>query len=507
MSKSSFRPPHNRSTRAWYAAVFAAAAVLYVASCAPGPVWQDSGLIQWRVYTGDIEGGLGLALSHPLFYIIAITANQVPLGEPAYRVNVTTALLSAFAVANLFLFLLLWFRSVLPAAVGACSLALSHTFWRHAAVPETYNLTVALLMIELTLLLLYARTGRTGYLYTLALVNGLGIANHMLASIPLACYLVLVAVLFFRRRLRAGQLAAMAALWVVGAAPYEYLIIKDLIVHGDPGSTVSSALFGVAYKGDVLNTSLSASIVKENLMWMALNFPTPNILLVLPGAVALRRLSPKRWFGSIVLAVLVLLLVFAFRYTVVDRYSFFIPFYSVVAILIGAGAQRFISRRRRGAAGRLILLLSLLTIPAYIAAPALAERLGVPERRNIPYRDDYTYFLRPWRTGYRGAERFAAEALDAVKDNAVILADSTTAPPLLYVQAVHEKRPDVDIVSPIVRSQGAPEPNEQTIDALLAERPVYVVSIDERYRPALLSSRCHFEPAGVLFRALPVKSD
>ena len=34
---------------------------LYVLTCAPGPLWQDSGLFQYRIWHNDIEGKLGLA--------------------------------------------------------------------------------------------------------------------------------------------------------------------------------------------------------------------------------------------------------------------------------------------------------------------------------------------------------------------------------------------------------------------------------------------------------------
>lgn len=211
MIKAGRRPMTDDSIRLGYILVLAAAAVLYAATCAPGPVWQDSGMIQYRVWHNDIEGKLGLALSHPLFYIIAIAAKHIPLGEFAYRVNLTNALISALAVANLFLLLSLWLSSAptkgpwgLPALVGALSLALSHTFWSHAAVPETYNLGMALLLFELIILLRYAGTGRVTWLYTLAFVNGLAMANHMLASIPLACYLALLLALAARNKSEAN---------------------------------------------------------------------------------------------------------------------------------------------------------------------------------------------------------------------------------------------------------------------------------------------------------------
>ena len=89
--------------------------MLYIVSCAPGPLWQDSGLIQLRVWHNDIEGFLGLAISHPLFYILAIGAKYIPLGEFAHRVNLVSAIAAAVAVANTFLLVRLWLGRNFPA--------------------------------------------------------------------------------------------------------------------------------------------------------------------------------------------------------------------------------------------------------------------------------------------------------------------------------------------------------------------------------------------------------
>ena len=130
-------------------------------TCAPGTVWQDAGLIQYRVWHNDIEGKLGLAFSHPLFYLIAIVFKHIPIGDFCYKVNILGTLISAFAIANLYLLLRLWVGENFPALLGAATLALSHTFWQHSTMPETYGLAVALLLLELIMLLQYARTSHT----------------------------------------------------------------------------------------------------------------------------------------------------------------------------------------------------------------------------------------------------------------------------------------------------------------------------------------------------------
>ena len=70
-------------------------------------------------------------------------------------------------------------------------------------------------------------------------------------------------------------------------------------------------------------------------MYLILNFPTPNLLFMIVGVFGLYQISPKRWFANVLGAQLLLYCAFAFRYTVPDRYAFFIPFYCLVSLLIG----------------------------------------------------------------------------------------------------------------------------------------------------------------------------
>ena len=476
-------------------------AVLYGISCAPGAVWQDSGLIQYRVWHGDVEGRLGLALSHPLYYLVAIGAGHIPLGEFGRRVNCVSAFFGAVTAANLFLLVRLWLGRIFPAVIAAVTLALSHTFWWHASIAETYTLWAALFLGELICLLQYTRTHRTGFLYLLGLLNGMAVAVHMLGSIPLACYAVFVVILLLRRTIRPKDAAVVAVLWIVGALPYECLIVRSVIHTGNLVGTLASAAFGTRWQADVLNTTLSWKIARENLLLLGLNFPTPNILLFLAGCYGLRRIQPRA-FRNVVLAAGAMFLAFAFRYTVPDRYAFFIPFYCLVAVGIGLGAQEVMSQTRRQYVPCLIVAFSLLPVGVHAASPELARRanLRIGTRQDIPYRNDYEYFLRPWKTGYTGAERFAMEAMEGAEDGAIIHADITTVFPLLYVQEIKGVRPDVRIVSTIASTKEAPPLTEQMMDMALAEHPVYVVSRAPGYCPAFILEKYPLVQAGLLWR-------
>lgn len=483
-----------------YLIVLAAAGALYVGTCAPGPLWQDSGMYQYRIWHNDIEGALGLALSHPLYHLVGIAAKQIPFGDFAYRVNLISAISGAIAVANLFLLIRLWLGTNWPAIIGAIVFALSHTFWQHTAIAEVYTLGGMFLITELLLLLQYVRTEQKKYLYLLALANGLAMANHVWASIALACYVVFVLWLLIKKRIHLGNVVVAVGLWVLSALPYEYLIVKDMIHSGDIAGTLVSAFLGNSWGGAVLNTHITGRMVKENSMFFGLNYPTPDILLFFVGLYAAYRVAAWRAFTTVLLAVLVLYFVFAARYTVPDRYAFFMPFYCVVPIFVGAGFEYLCRKYNRTYLGITTLIFAVIPVFVYALAPALAQKAHVMlgTQRTIPYRNDYVYFLRPWQCGNDGPQRFAKEALRTAGDNAIIYADGTTVYPLLYEQQVKGSYTGVTVLTSHASANNMDKYKD--IDILVAIRPFYVVSPVKGYVPAEWLEKYSFKQQGVLWR-------
>jgi hypothetical protein len=122
--------------------------------------------------------------------------------------------------------------------------------------------------------------------------------------------------------------------------------------------------------------------------------------------------------------------------------------------------------------------------------------------RKIAFRNDYTWFLRPWRTNYHNPEKFANEVFKTVENNAVIYADVTTVYPLLYAQEIKGRRNDIKIVSFHPNRKNPIVFNEQTVPMLLQESSMYIVSPVEGYSPQFLREQYEFRQAGIIWKVV-----
>jgi hypothetical protein len=496
---------------------------LYAATGSRGVLWQDSGMFHLRVFHGDYVGDLGLALSHPLYILLARGfAALIHFGDHAWRVNLFSGLAAAVTVANVFLVVAWLTGRQSPALLAAVSLALAHTFWFHAAVAEVYALYTALLSVELVCLTGYGRTQNPRWLYALALANGLALSDHNFALLVLFCYVVLTVYLLAQKTIRLSNVIIMVFAWILGALPFAALILQQLLVGQSVPDVIRSALFG-NFQEAVLNLHISYG---RSLLFILLNFSTPNLLLAIPGIAWFWRSTTThphpmlRIVSRTMLLMFAVFLIFAIRYRVPDQYAFFMPAYVLVALAIGLGADRFFITRPKWMT--ISLICTLLPIAAYALSPSLIQRrhIIIPGvTREVPFRDEYRYFLQPWKCNDRGPEEFVEAIRDKIPPGSLILADSTTLRPLLYYQQIknsltqyavylqEEKKESGGSIElaclQSLRDDVPPCLTSGNLDSILAGGNVYIVTPQPGYCPPWLLDHCRFEPAFPLYRILP----
>lgn len=472
---------------------------LYCFTCAPGLLWQDSGEFQHRVWLSNIDFDGSLVRSHPLYVAICMTAKLIPWGDFAGKVNMVSALFGAITIANMFYLVRLWTSSNKAAFASVLSLGLAWTFWQHAAIAEVYTLYTAILSAELIMFYLYLRTSRSEYLYLVFFLNGLSISNHIFGIFPLACYSFLLIYFLVRGKISLKVASFCGLSWLVGDALYLFLFVGLIVKGGGFFSALKSATVG-EFHGQITSLSISGRGILENIGFIFYNFCSPSIFLLLLGVGFWRKGKGHSCFTGLCLCIMSMFFIFAFRYNVPDRYAFFMPFYLVAAIFIGLGADLLFSHELfsgKKAVISIFLLIIASPLLLYWQMPLQLERYGfsIGTKRQIPYRNDYEYFLRPWQHSTTQAERFALESLTVVPPHASILADGGTFHPLWLAQAIGKLRPDVNVIA--YSDSGA---KMDDIKRLVSEGLLYVVTPLQGYCPHYILNSYDFVKAGPIYK-------
>jgi len=462
---------------------------------------SDSGVYQLRVahfppsparYMPD-----ALVHVHPLYLGAAKVFTWLPVGNIAYRVNLTSACFGAMALASVFAAVRLLTGSRWAATLGTLSVGLGHTFWAYAVIAECLTLAAACLTTELLFLLAFAHTGRARWFLAAALINGLSISNHMMGALATPVYAVLTIVWLRRGSLSWADVFGALGLWLVGTSFYLFIILRALTDTGDLAAVIRSATTG---PWPATNVSITTSLLANVAGYLVLQYPTLLILLAALAIGVRPRQDGDRAVKWTIIGVTGVHFVFAARFPVKDQFVFFVACYASAGMLVGLGGWA-ITRRWRWTrwAG---LVLAIVPVGVYMVLPTMARRVGFnPFTRALPYRDPYEFFLKPWRNGDYGVRRYIEEAFDKLPANAIVFADPTPGGAFLYVQNVEQKRPDVTFIWVWERL---------ALERLLVDtfpprwdRPVYTVSNEKPYAPAAFVRDCRLIPDGVLYRVEP----
>ncbi len=513
-------PDSTRSHNLLVGAVFIGACILYGLTCAPGVLWQDSAMFQHRVWFFDVRGESGLPLAHPLYILSARAFTlAIPFGDFAWRVNMFSALCGAAAVAVAMRLLLNLTRSPAAALVGTLSLAVSHTFWTHCAIAEVYNLYALGLVVELWCIERWMHTRRWTWLAMAILVNGLNLSNHLLAILHWPVYLGLLIWAIRSGMLRAKHLTGLVLALIAGSSPYLWLIGENISVGQGVVAALKESLVGPEERSSkVLSTDFSfARQAGRSALYFAMNFPTPVVVLAALGFWKWAGTPGKRWFALTAGAIFAINSVFAFRYPVPDQFVFFTPAYVIVALLIGIGAADMLNRRRDSSPSdprvrqvtKLAIVAALLPIVVYAAAPSVFRMTGfsIGAKRDIPFRDTLAYFIQPWKTGDDSARRFADAAFEVAAPDGLLYADTTIKNVLVYVRDVQGKAPGVTLTTGHDTIPRPPAINRepQAVEPFVNAGKAFICTDAAEYIPDWIREQWKLEPAGIIFRILPIR--
>jgi hypothetical protein len=296
--------------------------------------------------------GYKLAIAHPtgypLYTLILKLFTLLPVGEIAYRANLSSAVLSALTVALVYRTALRLTGAIVPSLVSAAALALSPVFWSQAVITEVYALNALLIAAAILFVVNRQSPTRGGSvdLTPLAFLAGLMLAHHRtgLLLLPAAAVcLWLVADRDWRALLSQAATRRSLAAFLLPLALYAYLPLRaavgslDETYQNTPEGFlrwISAGGYNIFLTGNPFNEHYDAAFFFQ----LFLNqFGWLGLIVALVGVGWLLRRN--MWAGLFLLIAFFSYLVFVVSYRVPDVQVFAIPAFLIVALALGCGLQ------------------------------------------------------------------------------------------------------------------------------------------------------------------------
>ncbi len=482
-------------TDAWIGALFFAAALaLYLRTMPPTILDSDSGEYQYMAYILGVSHSTG----YPLYLLLAKLFTFLPIGDVAFRVNLSSTIFTALAAPVVFWTARRLQVSRTSAILATLILLVTPSIWGGVIDTKSYALHVFLGVLTLYLALRWHQEGKPTDFYWLAFVYGLGLTNHIMIRFIAPALLLLL--WFNRTRLNRAMLLRGALFVLVPLLLYAYIPIRanQLIAQQDPQNLLLYGRSDAMLKGTVTayyNNTLDGFVkfvtgfdnvykleVKSplestnrldlslTLLWQQFGF---GIALALVGAWQSWRRDRR-----------VFLFLFAFAAGVgavafylhgISTVYYFSLTYLVLALWIGSGIDALMRWTARVRAAAAVIPLVLLLLPLYTLAANFPK---LDESSNYTYR--------------QYAEQLIGEDFPP---NAVLAAPWEISQPLRYLQFVENRRPDLLVInlSPVGMSER--QFNTILANAKNLNRPFYLVE----FRPELKT-----DPGPRTLQAIPL---
>lgn len=447
-TRPSAKPPPARSSLARVAVVslaglgaFALVFVLYLKALSPtvlylqDPKLLDAVMVQMQVAVLGITHPTG----YPTYLMLTHLFTYLPFGDPAYRVNLASAVYAALAAVAVYAAGLLLSRRIVAASAGALAFGLGAALWSQAVIAEVYTLNALLVSATIVVLLLWREYRKDRYLLLSAFLVGLCLTNHLTSGLLVPGSLLFVALVDWRSLADVRLVLKGALLFLLGLTPYLYLPIRAAMDPPmDANNPTNLERFWYVVSGGNLTSSFFSFGPSELpgrmlFYWGHLldNVNPLMVMLALTGAVVV--LLKDRATGIFLGFLFFGWLFYAVENDIPDVSLYFIPTYLVLSLWAAAGLGALLAEVEALAAGR-SRVIRWAVLGALSALLLFLPLLGVGE----------TYARVDMSGVYRGQKEIEAVAGNAAP-NATILHHRSS---MWYMVLVEKRRRDLTIVDP-----------------------------------------------------------
>lgn len=446
--------------------------VLYLRTLAPTVLhynphgFFDSVMLQTRAYVLGIPNPTG----YPTYIMLTHLFTYLPFGDPAYRVNLASAVFGAATVFVIFCVCRRLTGRAVPSAAAALLFGLSQAFWSQAVITEVYTLNILLISLVMLVLLVWRETRRDKYLLLAAFLGGLCLTHHVTSGLLVPAGLLFVVLVDWRKLLRWRIALEAAGLFLLGLTPYLYLPIRASmnppLNESDPSNLESFVALVTGSRFEDRMFAYGIARLPERfdvyVHYLTEQFHPAFVAVSLVGLAYLvfRDRSALAMFGVLYAG----WLLFALEYSIMDVRLYFIPTYLILCILVSAGFSVILSGAQLALRNAAILPTRKTAVVAVLGALMVLSPLsGIPA----------SYGTVDMHEEYTGSNIIEAVA-EGAKHGATVLHHNS---PLVYMTLVEKRRTDLKLIDPFQPGQWT-EPSSKWLQAAedrLRHGPVYIL--------------------------------
>ncbi len=491
------------------AAILVAFSLIYLGTVAPGVNWGDSAKLAILSNSFELHPNAGY---HSLRTVLCYPFNWIPVGDIAYRQNLSSAFFGILTLGVLFGLVRGITGSKFAGLVAVISLGFSHTFWLLSNITESYTVYTFFLSLILLQFVRFLLNHEERSLCLFGLFSGLAICVQLLIVFSLLPLGVILCYLLYRdlSSSQPGEPRLKIIIpWLKAASCFfaglSFLVIVAIVTASKEGWGMRETLYQTL---DLTHSHYMKSffdpllLIKNLIKRIALfnyQFPILGALLFIWGLI-----SGVRRQRTIVLSLIfvgITNLLFTVVY-LVPKWPFMMTgVYVVAAVIIGVGAHNLSITTNSSVRIKAILCALLVAFPilTYAAVGQFATDEKIHIARSVPYRDNVQYFLVPWKFNETSAMQFALDLTKTIEPEAVLISDFTASAVLDYLREVG----DVQISFEIIEIGRRDIDLMEYVSSEIKQHPIYMIGGAPIYRVPELQEKFNLRDIGPSWRIEP----
>lgn len=327
-----------------------ASLLLYLRTLAPDVVDADGAEFQFAAWNFSFVHPTG----YPLYLILGgLFQHLVPIGNPALRLNLFTAVTAALAVAVVYLAALELTSTRAAAMVAALSFAVTQTFWFDASAAETYALNALFLALLLLVAIKWQAAPSTRWLRLFCLVLGLALTHHRVVVLWIPAFVLFFGWVSWKKHLDFSKTELVGSLLLLllplllymyiplraATSPYAVLRLtesEEIVLYDNTPSGLWDYMLGRSFEGELGWDGVSQARLLSFPVLLQDEYTLLGIGLGLVGLCGML-FKRERERLTLLVAGFVATVLFAAAYHIGDYAHYYVPAYLAWALFVGAG--------------------------------------------------------------------------------------------------------------------------------------------------------------------------